>query len=277
MSLENEWIVYAHINKVNGKMYVGITSQEVQKRWGYGAGYSESPYFNNAINKYGWNNFDHEIIAEHLTEKEAKNFEKRLIKELQLRNDRFGYNLTNGGDGISGYKHTKETKEKLRNISLNMSEETKRKMVLHKLGVPLTEEHKKNISKGDFNKGIKPIVQYNINGVFIKKWDSLKDASNELEIQISDISSCCHGNKKSAGGFMWRFYNGNISNIESYSTKHKIVLQFDINNNFVKEWNSLNDIALYLNISNAGNISSVCNGKRDKAYGYIWRYKEEVA
>lgn len=209
----NTWTVYAHINKINGKMYVGITSQEVQKRWGYGCGYIESPYFNNAIRKYGWDNFDHEIIAEHLSEDEAKNFEKRLIKELNLTCDKYGYNLTNGGDGVSGYRHTEETKERLRNISLNMSYETKMKMKQKKVGVILTENHKKKISDSSFNKGTKEVAQYDINGTFIKKWNSLSEINLTLKIQICDISSCCHMKRKSAGGFIWRFYNGENNSI----------------------------------------------------------------
>ena len=95
-------------------MYVGITSQSVQSRWGLnGNGYKDSPKFWNAIKKYGWDNFEHEIIAEHLTEQEAKNFEKALIKSGKLQDDKYGYNMTVGGDGVVGNVVSEETKEKL--------------------------------------------------------------------------------------------------------------------------------------------------------------------
>ena len=44
------------------KYYIGITSQAVNKRWKNGKGYKSSPYFYNAIQKYGWNNFEHNIL-----------------------------------------------------------------------------------------------------------------------------------------------------------------------------------------------------------------------
>ena len=51
---------------------------------------------------------------------------------------------------------------------------------------------------------------------------------------------------------------------------HKKIIQYDLNNNFIKEWNSLTEASNTLNIS-IGNISSVINGKRNQAGGYIWK------
>ena len=79
------YCVYAHINKINGKIYIGQTihGDNPVKRWGYnGAHYKAQPYFYNAIQKWGWDSFDHEVIANHLTAKEADEFEKLLIKKL---------------------------------------------------------------------------------------------------------------------------------------------------------------------------------------------------
>ena len=50
----------------------------------------------------------------------------------------------------------------------------------------------------------------------------------------------------------------------------KKIIQYDLNNNFIKEWNSLTEASNTLNIS-IGNISSVINGKRNQAGGYIWK------
>jgi hypothetical protein len=57
---------------------------------------------------------------------------------------------------------------------------------------------------------------------------------------------------------------------ENYSKK---VLQFDLNNNFIKEWRSFKEIENQLHYCHSS-ISLVCSGKAEKAYGFIWRYKD---
>lgn len=53
-------------------MYVGITSKEdVKRRWLRGTGYKCNIHFTNAINKYGWDNIEHEILLDGLTKEEA--------------------------------------------------------------------------------------------------------------------------------------------------------------------------------------------------------------
>lgn len=78
MNNDKLFCLYVHENKINGKCYVGITSkQPPQKRWGLnGIGY-KGQYFYNAINKYGWDNFEHHILFSNLTVDEASQKEKR--------------------------------------------------------------------------------------------------------------------------------------------------------------------------------------------------------
>lgn len=93
-----KWKVYIHTNKINNKMYIGITSTKPQKRWGEnGSGYKGCIKFYNAINKYGWDNFDHEIFASNLTFEEACSMQKLLISKLDTINN--GYNVKEGGNG----------------------------------------------------------------------------------------------------------------------------------------------------------------------------------
>ena len=66
------YTVYKHTCP-NGKVYIGITKQKPERRWGInGRGYKENEYFYRAIQKYGWQNIKHEIIAEGLTEEEDR-------------------------------------------------------------------------------------------------------------------------------------------------------------------------------------------------------------
>ena len=66
---------------------------------------------------------------------------------------------------------------------------------------------KKIILKGSKNGHSKKVLQYSLNNQFIKKWDCIIDASKKLKINAGNISSCCIGNKKTAGGYIWRYFN----------------------------------------------------------------------
>lgn len=109
---ESKWTVYMHTNKVNGKKYIGITSKCPSKRWGNGgSGYKRNSHFWKAIQKYGWDNFKHEILLSNETIEYACAVEKCLIKYYKTNNPFYGYNLTSGGD--SGYQHSEESRKKI--------------------------------------------------------------------------------------------------------------------------------------------------------------------
>ena len=95
---ERKYCVYCHTNRVNGKKYVGITSRRPEARWGKnGICYKHSSHFYNAIQKFGWDNFEHNVLFEGMSREEAENKEIELIAEWNLGNKKFGYNLLKGG------------------------------------------------------------------------------------------------------------------------------------------------------------------------------------
>lgn len=85
-----------------GHVYIGqIRHKNLQKRFHLnGEGYIECPYFYNAIQKYGWDNFIHEIIVEGLIKMGANKYERQLISEYKKLS--ISYNISNGGDGSIG-------------------------------------------------------------------------------------------------------------------------------------------------------------------------------
>lgn len=110
---ERIYTVYMHTCNANGKRYIGITMQKVNRRWGIGGnGYKNSSYFHSAIKKYGWDNFKHEIILLNLTKAEAEMFEIGMIKYYKSSDRSFGYNIDLGGNSTG--KISDETKRKLR-------------------------------------------------------------------------------------------------------------------------------------------------------------------
>lgn len=97
--MDKKFIVYKHMNKINGKNYFGITSQKPSDRWrNHGSDYKGSPRFYRAIQHYGWDGFTHQILIHGLTENQAKRWETRLILFYKSNVEGFGYNLTNGGE-----------------------------------------------------------------------------------------------------------------------------------------------------------------------------------
>jgi len=112
-------IVYKITNIIDNKKYFGYSSGTLQKRW---KGHCENTFkfnsnycFHNAIRKYGRNNFKKEVIRVCKTIKEAKVWERIYIRKFKTNINRyghdFGYNMTDGGEGTSGFKWTEKQKE----------------------------------------------------------------------------------------------------------------------------------------------------------------------
>lgn len=192
-----KYCVYIHTNKNNGKKYVGQTCMKPENRWQNGMRYSHSPHFFSAIKKYGWDNFEHEIIKDNLTKEEADKLEIYLIDKLKTRNRDYGYNISEGGgSGYSGIK---------------MSEEQKRKISESESGKLVSLETRTKISSsiklGKHPRATK-INQYTKDGKFVRTWDCISNAANFVGIDKSGIGKCCRGEQKSAGGYIWRYYRG---------------------------------------------------------------------
>ena len=94
----NNYVIYMHKNKINGKVYVGQTKQKPEYRWNHGKGYDSCPAFYQAILKYGWDNFEHIILETGLNEDEA-NIKEQFYIEFYNSNDKLnGYNIQSGGN-----------------------------------------------------------------------------------------------------------------------------------------------------------------------------------
>ena len=147
------------------------------------------------------------------------------------------------------------------------------------------DSHLEALKKGrdtSLRKKRKKIVQLTLNGEFIKEWDSINKA--QIELNILGISNCCYIDKqnKSAGDFKWMFvddYYNNIDNIEPVKRiidggKKRLVIQLDLDGNFISEWNSLSEADRKTGTS-FKNISLCCLNKRKTAGGFKWMYKED--
>ena len=222
------YTVYQHKNKINGKVYIGITSQKPEQRWRNGEGYKSSPHFYSAIQKYGWDNFEHNILFVELTKEQACLKEQELIKEFNSMNREYGYNSTSGGDI---FVMNEETKQKIsqalmgnqNNLGHSCSEEKKKKISEAQKGREFTEEHKQKLSEAAKNRHVpcseekkqtlkekshkKPVYCEELNKVF----ESVQECGRQLGIPATNISKLCKGRGKTLKGYHLRYYNDTIN------------------------------------------------------------------
>lgn len=222
------YTVYQHKNKINGKVYIGITSQKPEQRWRNGEGYKSSPHFYSAIQKYGWDNFEHNILFVELTKEQACLKEQELIKEFNSMNREYGYNSTSGGDI---FVMNEETKQKIsqalignqNNLGHSCSEEKKKKISEAQKGRKFTEEHKQKLSEAAKNRHVpcseekkqtlkekshkKPVYCEELDKVF----ESVQECGRQLGIPVTNISKLCNGRGKTLKGYHLRYYNDTIN------------------------------------------------------------------
>ena len=103
--------IYVLTNIVNGKVYIGQTWNLASDRMGKdGYGYKNSPYIFNAIQKYGTDKFEYEVLAQCCDQESADYLEDYFVVQYNSRNNKIGYNIKKGG---SAGKHSEETKAKI--------------------------------------------------------------------------------------------------------------------------------------------------------------------
>jgi group I intron endonuclease len=128
---------YLITNKINNKGYVGITTRSLSRRWYEHRFVANScgQLLAKAINKYGEQAFEIMPIASAKTLENLKEIEKDLIVQFQTKVP-FGYNLTDGGDGVFGFKQSEEQKKRNGDLKRGTkhSDETKQKMKVAHLG-----------------------------------------------------------------------------------------------------------------------------------------------
>lgn len=235
----DSYIVYMH-SFPNGKIYIGITCQNIKLRWRRnGNGYKTQSRMFRAIKKYGWSNIKSAIIYNGLSKEEAEKAEIELIAMHNSTNKLRGYNSNNGGNStgrnsietrakISASKKGKKMSDEARkNMSIaqtgrKQTEKTKKILSKIRKGIPKSDETKIKISKtlklNDYamqrwknilKKQRKPIIQYDLEGNKLAKFDSISIAACATGICRSNINNCCLKKigSKTAGGFRWEYDN----------------------------------------------------------------------
>ena len=196
------WVIYKHTNLINNKSYIGQTSQEVSNRWHNGKGYQDSPKFWNAIQKYGWNNFKHEIIEQNIpTIEEADNREAYWISFYDTINN--GYNINEGGGhhtrGTEFAKRVSEGQKKNWDNNLKRKEKARKKLLEQ-----WQDEKYREKFLGSNNGNSKQIRCIETNQIF----GTLKEAAEWANTSRQNITGVLRGRQKTAATYHWEYYKG---------------------------------------------------------------------
>lgn len=217
--------VYVHTNLTNNKKYFGITSRQPEERWGKdGCNYRQTPHFWSAICKYGWDSFSHIILLTNLTREEACNAERALIKEYQTQDNKYGYNILDGGEVTT----IPESVRKKMSVSMignkngfgkPCSEEKKKKIGDAQRGRKFTTEHRNRISLAKIGKSHEPPSEetrkkisnsHKKNPVICVEtqisYPSIQECARQTGIDASTVCACCKGRIKSVHGLHFVYY-----------------------------------------------------------------------
>jgi hypothetical protein len=225
------YYLYRHIRlDKNEPFYIGIGTKQKRNHNSFKSEYRRA-YETNRKESYIWNSiinkteYEVEILFESNNYEFIKEKEKEFISLYGRINTNTGTlaNMTNGGDGFIGYILSKENIENRRKRMIGKkqcvsqiqkrnksrkgyvhSEETKLKMSNSHKGKKTDKEHLLKLQKGQILANSKPILQYDLEGNFIKKWQSATVAAKKINLHPTSIRHCVQGKTKTSGGYIWK-------------------------------------------------------------------------
>lgn len=308
---DKKYTVYAFINKINEYRYIGITSMTLKNRV-YAHLYESRnadnhSAFKEALRCYGINNFNIVILENGISIEEAKDKEKYYIQKYKTYigfNDCKGYNSSIGGEGahivedeqlrinqydlngkfIKSYRSLREAEAITGITRVTIAEVCNGKAITSggyqwKRFIDVGYQDITPVKAGRDNV-IRPVDQFDLDGKWIRTFESLQDAANKLGIYSSTIVKVCNGKLKQTAGFMWRYHNNtDITDIEPYNkagTKKRRVFQL-LNNKVIAEYDSIAEASDNTGYSMQSISASINNG--GYAHGFRWvtdsEYKHE--
>ena len=303
--MKKNYTVYKHTSP-SGKVYIGITGVKPEVRWKSGSGYRNNKHFKSAIQKYGWDNFKHEILFEKLTKEEAEQKEIELIAYYKSAKQEFGYNLSTGGRchsagikqsdesnkkrsrTLKGHKVSNETKRKLKEKgvlfgygkSAYSSDESKKQERYKKTseankGKIVSQETRKKLSIA-VRKTFTKERREEISKTMQQKWLDDDYRNNQIQKTKEYYKKNPDARKKMTEKLKGQhrspateFKKG--ERMGSLNNRARKIKQYDLDHNFIKSWLCMADVARELRFDSR-NISACCRNKRNTAYGYIWEY-----
>lgn len=218
--------------------------------------FSGGKIINRILKKYSEGVFDRQIICNYIESNELLCFmERYYIEYFQCNRNKFksGLNLTDGGEGIFGFKKTKEQCEEL----------SKR----------VKEEYKKGLRTTPTGKDVH---QYNIDsGDYIKTYKNCTEAAIDIGQPAksnTSIAAAARDKNASAYGYIWSYRKMTV--IDKQAGIYNPILQYDLNGNLINEYKNPVQAALKNNFKTYSSIHNCASGRSKTSYGFIWKFKK---
>lgn len=245
MDRELNFCVYIHTclaeGSSYGKKYVGVTSQAPERRWGNGKNYKHCLYFHNAIQKYGWNSFSHEVIASGLSLEDAYALERELISCFKTYDPDNGFNLTRGGNNLFDGENPCSRAVVLFDChtGCRVAEFQSEASASAFIGAPVYQNlanksrtcgryicryaddvigvqklnHEELTKPGAQLSKRKAVDQFDVNGNYIQSFPSILEAELSVGCTRDVVGNAVRGVSKSGAGFQWRFSSDGFSSV----------------------------------------------------------------
>lgn len=260
-------VIYKITNLINNKIYIGQTIVPEPIRWqqhifwAYNNPNNDCPALCNAIKKYGKKNFKREIL-ERVKNEELNDKEIYYIDLYNSTNKEIGYNISSGGSGhqkfsdeeiIEAYKELKSVPVVANLLGASRSCILKRVKSLELYCQPRT------------------VLQYTFNGDLIGIYENYAQAKKETGLDLPKLIPSHHY----GCGYIWIYkkdeqnINKIIEDVKNNKTITKILCQYDLEGNFVKNWKSAGEASKQLKID-VSSIKAAALGNQITAGGYIW-------
>ena len=202
--------VYMHTSP-SGKRYIGITSKKPEERWNHGKAYYQNKYFTRAIEKYGWDNFEHRVLFHDISRADACKKEKELIAKYQSNNALYGYNLSAGGENpAAGCVQSQEAIKK-RVMAIKGRKRGPCKAI---------SDAKKGRSNGhEGMNGINAMqsgLLYQIDEEtkeVVNLFYGFCEMSRKTGFAKTPVRECAYGIRKRAYGYLWEYKKRGINNV----------------------------------------------------------------
>jgi group I intron endonuclease len=246
-------VVYKIINIVNKKIYIGsaldFTIRKNRHLNALRKNKHHNQHLQNAFNLYGESSFIFEIIEEVENYKELLQKEQFYIDKFKSFDIDVGYNINRSTSscilfGENNGMYGRKGKDNINSIS---------------------------------------IIQTDLNGCIIKKFNGFRDAERETGIDHSLISKACKGKRILVNNYLWFYENDyfeeniirRINKLHKKANKEpKKVVQLSINNEFINLFESIYQAWKSTGVA-VQSICSCCKYKNKSAGGYIWKYYED--